>query len=287
MNEPKVSFLIPALDAASYIGDCLRSLLRQRYGNFEIVIVNDGSRDNTDTICEDYRKKSDKKISIVTNRTNTGLPSALNKGMDYCDGEYIARMDSDDISEPDRLAVQVAYLQQNPDVGILGTSRRIMGSGKIHNPAVDPSEGRERIFFENFIAHPTVMMRRETLVRNKLRYDETFILGEDYDLWLRASLCTKLASIETAVLSYREHDGQQSRTKLRVMAEGARRARKRAFLLGGFLLNERDLQIMDAFSLEGGTLRNIEKSEALRLAVVPAVREQKAFSVRENHLGTS
>lgn len=179
---PTVSVVLPTYDAAPYVEEALQSLVEQRYGDFEVIVVDDGSTDGTLDIVEGF---DDDRIRIVR-RSDTGITGALNRGIAEAEGKYIARQDGDDVSHPDRLRQQVLYLESNPEVGLVGTATEIVDeSGRVvdrrqvlERPTVD------RLLSKNRYVHGSVVMRSD-VVESVGGYDETFQYTEDYDLWLR------------------------------------------------------------------------------------------------------
>src|SRR5690606_37374672 len=124
---PRVTVLLAVHNGERYIQEAIDSILAQTFGDFELLIVNDGSTDATRDLVLSY---SDDRIRLVDNDHNIGLPKSLNRGLRLAKGRYIARLDADDISEPDRLAAQVSFLQANPDVAMVGSwYRKIDGEG--------------------------------------------------------------------------------------------------------------------------------------------------------------
>ena len=150
---------------------------------------------------------------------NIGLSETLNHGMKIAAGKYIARMDFDDISEPERIEKQVIFMENNPSIGISGTY--IVGIGdnideKVKNSIIStrpvrPSQMREFLLYKNPFFHPTVIMRKEVIIDNNLFYDYRYDSAEDYELWTRAIRKTELGNLEIPLLKYRVHDNQFSR----------------------------------------------------------------------------
>ncbi len=201
---PKVSVLMTVYNGQEFLVDAMKSIIGQSFSDFEFIIVNDGSTDKTSEIVNTC---PDKRIKFIDNKENHGLIAALNQGLDVATGEYIARMDADDISHKDRLKIQVEYMDAHPDVGILGSSFYIFGPqcpnmyiGK--KPEITYSDTA----FDCPMAHPTVMMRRAVLERHKLRYRPDYKHAEDYDLWTRTIKVTKMANVPEALLLYRRHN---------------------------------------------------------------------------------
>lgn len=201
MQTPRISVIMPAYNSELYIAQAIDSILQQTYTDFELIILNDGSTDKTPEIIQKYAD-SDKRIVFVNNRENRGLITVLNQGLDMARGEYIARMDSDDISMPERFAKQVAYLDSNPDVGVLGTL--IHGFDKLNAPGIQiPIVTVFDLLEKNYIAHPTVMMRKSLFDKYNLRYNPDYIHCEDMELWSRMIFLTKIHNIMETLLMYR------------------------------------------------------------------------------------
>lgn len=205
-NKPKISVLMPAYNSEAYIAEAIDSILNQTFSDFEFIIINDGSKDNTSSV---VRKYKDKRIKFIDNKENKGLVAVLNQGLDLCSGEYIARMDSDDISFPTRFEKQIQYMESNPDVGILGTAGQNFGANNdiCYSPEiVDSIELLKNVGFY----HPSVMMRKSVLDKYNLRYDPNYYLVEDHDLWARALKVTKLRNLPEVLIKYRVHSSSVS-----------------------------------------------------------------------------
>ena len=155
----RISIIMPAYNAEKYIREAIESILNQTYTDFEFIIINDGSTDKTKEIIKSY---SDPRIVYMENEENSGIVVTLNKGLKCAQGEYIARMDSDDISLPDRFEKQIAYMDKHKDVGVLGTSIIIFGEGikeQIYQFDSKYKKAKADLFFNSSLAHPTVMIQ--------------------------------------------------------------------------------------------------------------------------------
>lgn len=213
---PKVSFLMSNYNTPSeYLKKALDSVLSQTFDDFEVVIINDGSVDDSKTVLYDYAKR-DKRIKIVENEQNLGLPRSLNKGIEYCSGEYIARMDTDDICYPDRLEKQVAYMDAHPKCIVSGAWADVFCEDennivKTWAPKMcSQDEYRIRLMFSSapLIIHPTAIFRRELLNKNNLRYPEEikYKYAEDYKMWTQCSACGEIGILEETVIKYRDEN---------------------------------------------------------------------------------
>ena len=203
----KVSVLMPAYNAQDYIAESIESILNQTFKDFELIIINDGSKDDTPKIVKKYAEK-DKRIKFVNHKKNRGLIAVLNEGMDIAKGEYIARMDSDDISLPDRLKKQVKYLDKHTDVSLVGSSIEFFPIYNKWDVLAEPK--LFDLLRGNCFAHPTVMLRKSDFDKYNLRYNPKYIYVEDYELWARAFRYLKLCNIQDVLLKYRWHDNNVS-----------------------------------------------------------------------------
>ena len=206
----KVSVLMSVYNCVeAEMREAIESVLNQTFSDFEFVIVNDGSTDNTPQILAEYANR-DSRIKIVEGN-HTGFSNALNLGMKNCTGEYIARMDGDDISHPDRLKKQTEFLDNNPDVSILGASIETFPKKKVISYPL--SVGFVDMLQGCPLAHPLVIFRRAVFERYNLLYDANFAC-EDYELWSRAVRHLNIANLPDVLLNYRVKKDSLSHTKL-------------------------------------------------------------------------
>jgi GT2 family glycosyltransferase len=197
-----------------YLPLALDSILSQSFHDFEFVIVEDGSTDASAELLRAYAAR-DPRIRLAFNERNLGQALSLNKGLALARGEYIARQDSDDISLPQRLEKQVAYLDSHPAVGLLGTLSQVIdsdgqpvyGTGH-HLPLTDNASLQKQLLRNDPLCHGSVMLRRACLERVG-GYDPAAIV-EDYDLWLRLAEVTEMAKVEPVLYLYRVHQGAKS-----------------------------------------------------------------------------
>lgn len=203
----KVSVIMPAYNAEKYIKEAIDSILSQTFRDFEFIILNDCSRDTTEQIILSYR---DDRIVYVKNEKNMGVAATLNRGLQLAKGEYVARMDADDISLPRRLEQQVRYLDAHPDIAVLGTNVETFDeNGSIHTgwSSSDPVQTKIDLLFSCGLAHPSVMMRRNTILELG-GYDLDFEGLEDYQLWCRVAENYGVTTLSEILLRYRVHSGQ-------------------------------------------------------------------------------
>jgi glycosyltransferase involved in cell wall biosynthesis len=206
-DAPLVSVLMPVYNGEQYLRPAIDSILEQTFTDFEFIIINDGSTDSTEQIILSY---SDQRIRYIRNEKNLKLIATLNKGLDLCTGKYIARMDADDISAPERFATQVKFMEANPEYGLCGTDIEVMGGIQSWVQIGDNDFIRFCLLFHNPFCHPTVFMRTSIIRENKIYYPAEYIHAEEYMLWPQILDHAKCINLEERLLKYRFHDGQVS-----------------------------------------------------------------------------
>ncbi|QNM86253.1 glycosyltransferase family 2 protein [Polaribacter pectinis] len=210
LNIPLVSVLMPVYNSEDYVGEAIESVLKQTYDNFEFLIVNDFSTDKSLDIILSYK---DSRIKVLNMKQNSGISETLNFGLLKAKGKYIVRMDSDDISLPNRIKKQVEFLEKNKEHVICGSNYSIINSS---NKVVLPE--KHSIIKTGFlhsccVAHPTVVIRKSILEKNKLFYSKDNEPAEDYHLWSLLIHKGKFYNIQENLLAYRVHQNQISQSK--------------------------------------------------------------------------
>ena len=198
----------------AYLQEAIDSVLQQTFQEFEFIIINDGSTDRTAEILERYQK-IDRRI-IVLQQDNAGLITALNWGCQVARGQFIARMDADDISSPHRFKRQLEYIEKRPEIGVLGTwIHNIDRDGVIRGawrPPINPKLLEWTHFFGVSVSHPTVLMRRKAIGKlGFYRHGTDHV--EDVDLWLRASSITQFGNVPEILFKYRTWHGGVSKAR--------------------------------------------------------------------------
>jgi glycosyltransferase involved in cell wall biosynthesis len=226
-GDPIVSVLLPVFNGGRYLAEAVESILNQTFRNFEMLIIDDGSTDQTPGILRSFAAR-DPRIRVVT-KPNEGYTKALLAGLSLARGKYIARMDADDISHPDRFAAQVAFLDENPACAVVGSAIRII------DPEGDPLSHRRyplahsEIDFahvykgECSLAHPSTMIRRSSLDEAG-GYRPEFEPAEDFELWTRLGEKGELANLPSELLSYRLHPKSTSTQRGRDQVDRVNRA---------------------------------------------------------------
>ncbi len=198
---------MPVYNSELYIREAIDSILNQTFSDFEFIIIDDASTDKSVEIIQSY---TDSRIQLIVKPQNSGYTNSLNYGLKIAKGEYIARMDSDDISLPTRFEKQVAYLDRNPDVVLCGANYTIIGTDNVYKLTENNDEIQMYFITDNCIAHPVVMLRNSVLKKYAILYDVTKEPAEDFDLWVRLFNYGKLHNLQEVLLNYRVHEQQVS-----------------------------------------------------------------------------
>jgi glycosyltransferase involved in cell wall biosynthesis len=237
MHTPLVSVLMPAYNCEAYVLEAVSSMLTQTFSDYELLVIDDGSTDSTKKLLESV---DDPRLRLVSNEHNIGLIGTLNRGLELAVGRYIARMDADDISAPERLEKQVRFLEAHPEIHILGSMVNLINEhgkafGAITGYPKDADEIHRYLLRECCLIHPSVMFRRDTVL-GAGGYSDSARHAEDYDLWLRLSDHHKIANLPDKLVSYRMHRNQVSIRNLTTQHHVAQSCRmaalKRRFTLG-------------------------------------------------------
>ncbi len=238
---------MPVYNAQEYVQQAIESILNQTYGDFEFLIVNDASSDDSRPIITSF---ADKRIRLIDNETNLGIARSRNRGVELASGEYIALMDSDDISLPQRLATQVAFMERYRECGVCGGWMRTIGrrSGVIIRYPAECAAIRCAMFFKNKgIANPTAMLRRRVFERLGIRYNPELRCFSDYDFWVRCLHAIQFANISEVLVEYRLHE---SNTENRISGFEQKQTLTniRRFLLAelGIYPNDQELELHEA-----------------------------------------
>jgi len=228
-TKPLISIVMSVFNGEQFLAEAFDSLLNQTLRDFELIVVNDGSTDGSGAILDSYQKK-DSRLRVY-HQENKGLIFSLNRGCGLAAGEYIARMDADDVAVPDRLALQFEFLKNHPNVGVVaGAVQFIDTAGRALCTTGHPNGDQEiksALLEYNVIWHPTVLMRTDVFLASG-GYRASFRDAEDYDLWLRIAERCQLVNLEQVLIKYRIHSNQVSQRKLKQQALSALAARTAA-----------------------------------------------------------
>lgn len=219
-SNPAISVVMPVYNAEATLDEAVTSILEQTFRDFEFIIINDGSTDSTASILKRY-ERVDPRIQIQ-HQNNQGVISALNRGCRLARGEYIARMDADDISLPQRFEKQLQYIETHREIGILGTwIERLRSDGSVlgtWRPPTNPKVLKWTHFFGVCVWHPTVLMRREIMEKVNF-YRTEALFADDRDLWLRASAITEFGNVPEVLFQYKVWEGSVSQRHHQLLKE--------------------------------------------------------------------
>lgn len=207
MKPPLISVIMPVYNSQTYLHESISSILSQTFEDFEFIIINDGSVDDSVDIISKFQ---DDRIRLINNKTNKGNYWARNIGFDKAEGKYYCIMDSDDISISNRLEVQFDYMEKNPEVGICGSLVRFLPSDKILNRPLSHEEIKISFIKNNYCTHPSLMIRGLLVKEYNLRYNEDYLYSADYDLVSRILARFKVVNLPNVLLKYRLHGSQIS-----------------------------------------------------------------------------
>ncbi len=238
-TTPLISVLIPTYNCEAYVYDALKSVLDQTYTNFECIIIDDCSTDKTVNIIKSF---NDERIQLIIKSKNSGYTNSLNQGLTIANGKYIARMDGDDISLPNRFEKQVEVLESNSDIVVCGSIFQIIDSETIIKAPEHHEAIKTELLKESCIGHPTSMIRKSILDKYTIRYDTSYEPAEDYDLWVRLSQKGKLYNIQEVLFKYRVHDNQVSITRKEIQRHSASRSRFNMLAQLGFKYSNEEQQ---------------------------------------------
>lgn len=227
LSTPTVTVLIPVHNRARYIRDAIDSILAQSFADFELLIIDDASTDGSVDAVTSYR---DRRLRLLCNETNLGIPGSRNRGIDEARGEFLAFLDSDDRARPERLARQVAFLRDHPDYAAVGSWIEWMSEegkplGRIKRKAVAAEQIAAERLFRSCLENSAAMAR--TAILRGYRHREHIKLGSDYDLWARIAADYKLAALPEVLTYRRQHGGRSThgqveeikRWRLQIFAE--------------------------------------------------------------------
>lgn len=263
-TAPRVSVVMAVHNGAPYLREAVESILAQTFTEFEFIIIDDGSTDATASILAEY---GDPRLRLVRNAANIGLTRSLNKGLTLAQGKYIARMDADDVSLPERLAIQVAHLDAHPDVGLLGTGYYLINEDGERFTDTAPAqplthtEIRWQLLFHNAFCHSSVMFWRPDSVLGM--YDEQIVYAQDYALFARLASLMQMTNLPDLLLAHRVHHTQIGQRRRLEQLQSADRTSQQALVTIGVAL---DLAAVARLRQHYGCLTDLPVAEQQLLA---------------------
>lgn len=237
--NPIISVIMPNYNCEKYLRTSIESILGQTFTNFEFIIIDDGSTDNSWDIIQEYAQ-NDARIVAIQNPENLKICKTLNRWLEIARGKYIARMDSDDISMPDRFQLQVDFLESHPDVGILwGTMEMMDEKGEVYSRRIyniTDQKIRDKIFRYSPFCHPAIMMRTDILKKSG-GYNPELVYAEDYDMYFRIGMHSQFANLTETLIRYRMFEWNSTSKKLKQMESWTIRIREKAIKEYGYNMN--------------------------------------------------
>ena len=265
---PKISVLMPIYKTPEkYLREAIESVLNQTFTDFEFLILDDCPNDDRENIVKSYH---DPRIKYSTNDKNLGITPSRNKLIEMAKGEYLAVMDHDDISLPTRFEKQVAYLNANKNVGVVGCLAETFPNHlNLYHPEKD-EDIKATLTCRCAILHSASMMRKSLLLDNNLKYEERYSPAEDYCLWLRLMECTDFYNIQEVLFRYRHHEHNTSNRQISKMFYVGEELRyliqkKHPELYTKFREKQKVLVVF--FTFKGLLLTNVLKSKLIKKEV--------------------
>lgn len=211
VNEDSlVSVVMAVYNSERYLSLAIESLLKQTYRNLEILCIDDGSSDRSPEICHDYSRR-DSRVVHIRLEANRGLPAALNYGIGMAKGEFVARMDGDDIAMSDRFREQISFLRERPEIDLVGGYLRAFGAEhRIWRYPWHPTSAKYGLVFKTTMSHPLFFFRRGRWIQEGVSYDEAFPVRQDYMLLADHATKLRFCSVPRVLLRYRVHRNQAS-----------------------------------------------------------------------------
>jgi glycosyltransferase involved in cell wall biosynthesis len=224
MSNPLISVIMPVFKAEKFLKETMDSVLNQSLENFEFLIIDDCSPDNSYEILTGYK---DKRIRCYRNEINLGYVKTLNILINLSNTKYLARQDNDDVSHPDRLMKQYQLMENNLEIGLCGTNARVFGStNQVTILPIGDQDLRAFMIYTNPFIHSSVMIRKSALENESLTYNVDYCPSEDYLLWFQISKKYKIANLPEILLYYRTHEVNYSKLNKDVQITKANEVRK-------------------------------------------------------------
>lgn len=261
VNTIQISVLMPVYNGERFLRVAIDSILSQSFTLFEFILLNDGSTDESENIILSYK---DERIVYVKNERNLGLIATLNNGIELCNGKYIARMDADDISLPDRFKRQFEFMESNSTCAVLGTNYiNFFDSFEVNlfGPETN-DEIKTHLLFSCCVCHPSVFIRKESLKKLDVYYNKDYKHVEDYELWTRLIANSTIYNLQVPLLKYRHHTAQVSNTNRIEQINTSNKLRANYLTRSGFSYSNEQLE---THNLIGSNAKLTNKNQLQRV----------------------
>lgn len=276
LEKQLISIIMSTKDTEKkMLEQAVESILHQTYKNIEFIIVCDGSTNDLKIL----KKYNDSRIKLIVHEKSVGLTKSLNEALKCASGEYIARMDSDDISILNRLEIQCEFLNVNKDIDVCSMYAKFIGdkNGIMDDIFIKPYQKKAELFIYNRVVHPCVMIRKSFIEKYKISYDETYRYSQDYELWARICKFSDIYIIPQIGINYRIHKKQISQDKIIEQNELCRRIYLRNLEELGIENPEENVKFLFYLSNKTEPLNDFELIENFIKNVICINKEKKIY----------
>lgn len=239
---------MPVYQGKQYLAQAIESIRNQSLQHWELIVIQEAESESGISKLLEQFSQQEPRMRVLKNTRKLGIAASLNRGLEAAEGDFIARMDADDISFPNRLAIQEAYLKEHPEVDILGSNMYHFQEGKgITSKSNYPQYDaliKAYMMFSCPVCHPTVMMRASTVTRLKIRYNSEFCATEDYELWSRIAPDVRFHNLRLPLLKYRDHETNASNDPTKNGHQIMLNLMKRNFERWNIYLKQEELQLL-------------------------------------------
>lgn len=240
-HTPAVSVVMSVYNDAEQVAATISSILQQTFSNFEFIIIDDCSTDNSPGVIQSF---NDARIKLLKNETNHGLAASLNRGIHEAKGKYIARIDSDDIALPERLQVQFNFMEQHPEIGVCGSYYKNFGYlTNISTVPLDDFSIKFKLLYDCPLLHPSLIIRKEVLDKNNMYFNPAFRKNQDYELYSRLVDVTKFANIPQVLMQYHQVESNLTRIQTGIQRENILKIRRAFFSKVHVTLSDKEIDL--------------------------------------------
>lgn len=286
---PRVSIIMPLYNAEKYVGKAIDSILNQTFTDFELIMIDDCSIDETMSVVNGIK---DDRIKIIKNRNNSGIAYSRNIGLINARGDYIAFMDDDDIAPVDRLETEVKYLDEHLDIDVVGGRYCAIDENDIllldyGTPLCNPEFIRATLMFYDPIGNGSIMMRSSLIRKNNLSFSDKCYGMEDYKFWIDCSVVGRITNIDKVLLLWRTNHGSETLRMVKNLkterAEKFAQLQQYALSKNGIVLDEEEAIFFNAMFPEGKFSRPISTEEIVKIYKILNKISRKAKELRLNN----
>ena len=281
-EQPRISVIMPNFNCEKYIEQAIESILNQSFHDFELIIVDDASTDQSRQKMQSYL--SDDRVKLIELKSNQGNYHARNIGIDASRGEYIAVMDADDVADVDRLAIQYKYISNN-NIACVGSQGYFMGQDKtstVFNVPTDLITLKVALLRYNFTIHSSLIYSKNILeLTNQHKYDETYPIASDYDFVVRCARHFSIVNLPERLIHYRLHPNQISETKREHQINASRSIRRSQIYWLGLEPSDIEMHLFNCLMEEIPLHRSDLESGLKVLNSIIEVNEEKKYYSQE------